>query len=41
MISKAKCYYEYSILYIGVEPTADDIAELSAIEGVVKVRVIK
>ena len=29
------------LLDIGVEPTADDIAELSAIEGVVKVRVIK
>ena len=41
MISKAKGDYAYSILDIGVEPTADDIAELSAIEGVVKVRVIK
>ena len=41
MISKAKGDYAYSILDIGVEPTADDIAELSAIEGVVKVIVIK
>lgn len=41
MISNAKGS-NYAILpCIGVEPTADDIAELSAIEGVVKVRVIK
>ena len=41
MISKAKGDYAYSILDIGVEPTADDTAELSAIERVAKVRLIK
>ena len=41
MISKAKGDYAYSILDISAEPTADDVADLSAIEGVVKVRTIK
>jgi D-3-phosphoglycerate dehydrogenase len=41
MISKAKGDFAYSILDIDAVPSDEDIAEISAIEGVVKVRVIK
>ncbi|MGN0395235.1 MAG: phosphoglycerate dehydrogenase [Coprococcus sp.] len=41
MISQARGDYAYSILDVGVVPTDEDVAALSAIEGVVKVRVIK
>jgi D-3-phosphoglycerate dehydrogenase len=41
MISKAKGDFAYSILDIDAVPSDEDVAEISAIEGVVKVRVIK
>lgn len=41
MISQARGDYAYSILDSDVAPTAEDVAALEAIDGVVKVRVIK
>lgn len=41
MISQARGNYAYSILDADTVPTEEDIAALSSIEGVVKVRVIK
>ena len=41
MISQAKGDYAYSILDADAAPTAEDVAALEAIDGVVKVRVIK
>ncbi len=41
MISQARGNYAYSILDIDAAPTAEDVAALEAIDGVVKVRVIK
>jgi D-3-phosphoglycerate dehydrogenase len=41
MISQARGNYAYSILDADAAPTAEDVAALEAIDGVVKVRVIK
>ncbi len=41
MISQARGDYAYSILDSDAAPTAEDVAALEAIDGVVKVRVIK
>lgn len=41
MISQARGDYAYSILDSNAAPTAEDVAALEAIDGVVKVRVIK
>ena len=41
MISQARGDYAYSILDADAAPTAEDVAALEAIDGVVKVRVIK
>ena len=41
MISQARGDYAYSILDADSAPTAEDVAALEAIDGVVKVRVIK
>ena len=41
MISKSKGDWAYSMLDVSVEITDAIVAELNAIEGVVKVRVIK
>ena len=41
MISQARGDYAYSILDSDSAPTAEDVAALEAIDGVVKVRVIK
>lgn len=41
MISQARGNYAYSILDSDAAPTAEDVAALEAIDGVVKVRVIK
>lgn len=41
MISQARGDYAYSILDTDAAPTAEDVAALEAIDGVVKVRVIK
>lgn len=41
MISQARDNYAYSILDADAAPTAEDVAALEAIDGVVKVRVIK
>ncbi len=41
MISKARGDYAYSVLDVEIAPTDEDVAALSAIDGVVKVRVIK